>query len=94
MTLMLTITAELEARLADEARRRGLSTEDYTLQLLNQHVPPRDRAAAAVALIQAWIDGTNDAEQRQVGDFLTRALDEDRPSERKLFPPELEGVTW
>jgi len=36
----------------------------------------------------------NADEQKETGDFLVRALDEDRPSERKLFPPELEGVTW
>lgn len=93
MTLMLTIPAELEMRLAEEARRLGISTEDYTLQVLKQHVPPGDRAAA-VSLIQSWIDGANEAEQKQIGDFLTRSLDEDRPSDRKLFPPELEGVTW
>ncbi|MEO1558612.1 MAG: hypothetical protein AAFS12_02920, partial [Cyanobacteria bacterium J06632_19] len=26
--------------------------------------------------------------------FLIKALDEDRLSERKLFPPEMKGVSW
>jgi hypothetical protein len=33
-------------------------------------------------------------EQQETGDYLIRVLDEDRLSERKLFPPELKGVTW
>ena len=53
---MLTIPAELEARLVEQARRLGLSTEDYTLQLLSRHVPAAERAAAAVLLIQSWFD--------------------------------------
>ena len=28
------------------------------------------------------------------GEYLIRALDEDRLSDRPLFPPELKGVTW
>jgi hypothetical protein len=33
-------------------------------------------------------------EQQETGEYLIRVLDEDRLSERKLFPPELKGVTW
>ena len=47
-----------------------------------------------VALKVAKPGGENADEQKETGDLLVRALDEDRPSERKLFPPELEGVTW
>lgn len=53
----------------------------------------RDRRVL-IALLQSWIDADDAEEQQETGDFLIRALDEDRPSERKLFPPELEGVTW
>jgi hypothetical protein len=94
MTIQLTISPELEARLLEEARRRGISTEDYTRHVLDQHVPAQDRSAAAVALIQSWIDGADEAEQKRVGNLLARVIDEDRLSDRKLFPPELEGVTW
>ena len=34
------------------------------------------------------------AEQQETGEYLIRILDEDRLSNRKLFPPELKGVTW
>jgi hypothetical protein len=46
------------------------------------------------ALLQFWIDEGDVDEQTNTGQYLIRALDEDRPSERKLFPPDMEGVTW
>ena len=33
-------------------------------------------------------------EQKETFEYLLRVLDEDRPSERKLFPPELKGISW
>jgi len=67
---------------------------DYTLDFLAHHVPARNRQAAAVALLQSWIDKGDTDEQKDTGDFLIRHLDEDRLSERKHFPPELEGISW
>jgi hypothetical protein len=58
-------------------------------------VKPTDRdCRELIALLQFWINADDAEEQKETGDFLIRALDEDRPSERKLFPPELKGVTW
>ena len=94
MPLVLNIPPELEERLAEAARQLGISSADYALQALQRQVPANDRRAKLTALLQSWIDGPNADEQKETGDFLVRALDEDRPSERKLFPPELEGVTW
>ena len=94
MTLTLKLPPELERRLAREARRKGMPLDQYTLHLLNEHVPAGDRAAEAVRLLQSWIDEGDAAEQKATGDYLVQALDEDRPSDRKLFPPELKGVTW
>ena len=45
-------------------------------------------------LLQSWIDSGDDQEQKETGDYLIQALDEDRLSDRRLFPPELKGVTW
>ncbi len=50
--------------------------------------------ADLVAMLQSWIDQDDPDEQKDTGEYLIRVLDEDRPSERKLFPPELKGVTW
>ncbi len=94
MTLVLNIPPDLEKRLADEARRLGISTSEYALQALSRQVPGDEQRANISALLQSWIDEPNIEEQKETGDFLVRALDEDRPSERKLFPPELEGITW
>ena len=33
-------------------------------------------------------------EQRETIEYLVRALDEDRLSDRKLFPKELKGKSW
>ena len=94
MTLTLNLAPDLEHRLAEAARRSGKPADAYTLDLLRQHLSPADRRAEAVALLQTWIDSGNAAEQTETGEYLVRTLDEDRPSNRKLFPPELKGVTW
>ena len=36
----------------------------------------------------------SEEEQRETIEFLLRALDEDRLSDRKLFSEELKGKTW
>lgn len=45
-------------------------------------------------LLQSWIQDGDGKEQKETGEFLVQALDEDRLSDRPLFPPELKGVTW
>ena len=45
-------------------------------------------------LIQSWIDEDDPGEQRETLEGLVRALDEDRLSNRKLFPPALKGKSW
>jgi hypothetical protein len=94
MTLTLPLTPDLEQRLTQEANRLGVAPAEYALRILDQHVPSPDRRAALLALLRSWVEEGDAEEQRQTGDHLVRALDEDRLSDRKLFPPELEGVTW
>jgi hypothetical protein len=47
-----------------------------------------------VELIQSWIDEGDADEQREIGEYLILALDEDRIGQRKLFPQELKGISW
>jgi hypothetical protein len=94
MTLTLNLPPDIEERLQHEAERQGLPTVTLTLQLLDQHLPSKDPRAELVSLLQSWMDDSDDQEQKETGDYLIQALDEDRPSDRRLFPPELEGVTW
>jgi hypothetical protein len=94
MTLDHKLTPVLEKRLKEEAERRHLSASECALELLRSQLPELDRRAAAVAALQAMYDEGDEQEQRETGDFLIKALDEDRLSDRKLFPAELKGITW
>ena len=93
MTLTLTLPPGLEQRLEEESKRQHVSPTEYALHVLEQHLSPLDRQTQLIALIQNWIDDDDVAEQKSTGDYLIQVLDEDRLSDRKLFPKELEGVT-
>lgn len=94
MTLKIDLTSELEQRLAQEAERRGVPAETLTIELLEEHLPAPDRQDVLVSLLKSWVEEGDLQEQRETGEYLIRSLDEDRLSDRKLFPPELQGVTW
>jgi hypothetical protein len=94
MTLTIDLTSELEQRLAREANRRGVAAETLTLELLDEYLPASDRRAELISLLNSWTEDGDPEEQRETGEYLIRSLDEDRLSDRKLFPPELRGVTW
>lgn len=94
MTLTLILSPELEKRLVKEAKRRGIAPDQYAAQLLAESIPLEDRRVEAVSLLQSWIDEEDDEEQRQTGEYLVRVLEQDRLSDRKLFPPELKDVSW
>ncbi len=46
---------------------------------------PSRQVQSAIALLRSWQEGDAE-EQRETWEFLRKALDEDRPSYRKLFP--------
>jgi len=97
MTITLRLSPETEERLQAAARSHGIAPAEYALEVLERDLSDRPHAGRneeAAALLQSWIDQGNVEEQRKAYEYLTRVLDEDRPTERKLFPPELEGVTW
>lgn len=93
MTLTLNLSPELEQYLLQEANQHGLSVEALALQLLTNSILLKQRQTEAVNLLQSWMDD-DDEEQQETGQYLIRALDDDRLSERKLFPSELKGMTW
>ena len=94
MNVTLDLTPELSRRLALAARQRGVPVDAYTVQLLDRHLPGDRQAGALVSLLQSWMDEENDGEQRDTGEYLVRALDDDRLSNRRLFPHEQKGLTW
>jgi hypothetical protein len=94
MTLTLNLPSEIEQYLLQEANRQGLSLESVTLQFLKSFILLRQKQTKAVNLLQSWMDDEDIEEQEETGQYLIRTLDEDRLSERKLFPVEMKGVTW
>jgi hypothetical protein len=94
MTLTLSLTPEIEQYLTEQAIERGLSTEDYALQLLATAVPRNEKNSKLANLLQRWIEQDAAEEQRETGDYLIQALDEDRLSDRPLYPTDMKGISW
>ncbi|WP_448603176.1 hypothetical protein [Thermoleptolyngbya sp.] len=94
MTLNLNLSPELEQYLLQEASQKGLSIEALALQLLTKSILLKQQQAEAVKLLQSWIDDEDSEEQQETGQYLVETLDKDRLSDRRLFPPELKGITW
>jgi hypothetical protein len=61
---------------------------------LQEHIPAADQRERLMALLESRIVAAEVADQNDDPDALLRAIDEDRLSDRPLFPPELKGVTW
>ena len=70
---------------------RRLSRPDETVRTDEW---PKDRAEGLAGLLRSWMDEESAEEQRETIEYLVRALDEDRLSDRKLFPEELKGESW
>lgn len=89
MTLQLHLSADLQARLQQEAERRGQSVEAVVLQLLDERLPivmTEERRAAAIAMLKRWEeeDAALTEEELAANEEVLRAIDENRPH-RKLF---------
>ncbi|WP_204138251.1 hypothetical protein [Halomicronema sp. CCY15110] len=94
MTLSIDLPPELEQYLLQEAKQQGLSVEAMTLQLLTKLLQLRQKQAETVDMLESWLEDEDVADQQETGEYLVQALDEDRLSERKLFPLEMQGITW
>ena len=96
MVIQLKLPAPLEERLKQEADRRGLTLDACVLQTLDQHLPPSgDRRSAALAMLEQWSneDAAMSPEEFAQNENVLRALDEDRPSYRRLFTDVLKEGT-
>ncbi len=65
-----------------------------TSYLLKDTILEQEKQTKLVNLLQSWIDEEDEQEQQETGEYLIEALNQDRLSERPLFPAELKGVTW
>jgi hypothetical protein len=94
MTLTLSLPPELEQYLIQEAQQQGLSVETYALQLIQESIVQKEKQLKIVNVLQSWIDESDEQEQHETGEYLINALDENRLSNRQLFPQELKGISW
>ena len=94
MTLTLALPPAVEESLTREAVRQGVPLDIYALRVLEQHVLPQSRSDRAAAALQAWRDDASRRDQQEPENDLLQAIDQDRLSDRPLFPPELKGVSW
>ena len=69
-------------------------TNRLLAELADQGEPQDDVAEGLGGLLQSWMNDESAEEQRETLEYLLHALDEDRLSDRKLFPKELKGKTW
>jgi len=94
MPLTLNLTSEIEQYLSQKAREKGLSLEAYVLKLLKDTILEQEKQTKLVNLLQSWIDEEDEQEQKETGEYLIEALDQDRLSDRPLFPSQLKGISW
>jgi hypothetical protein len=94
MELELNLPPELDARLRGEAERQGLSPAAVAVKVLDEHLPSSDRAAQLGALLASWQAEDESAPDDDPDYDFFQALDAARTSHRKLFPPELKGISW
>lgn len=62
-------------------------------EMAGEDESPAGQADGLAALFQSWKTEDDAGEQRETLEYLIRAMDEDRPPDRKLFPQELKGKT-
>ncbi|MEP7342955.1 MAG: hypothetical protein ABI977_34830 [Acidobacteriota bacterium] len=94
-TLLIVLPPDLEQRLAREASLQGMTPEQYANQAIKEHLAQLEKERREkMQSLRAWNDQYSKEEQKETWDYLVRVLDEDRPSERKLFPEEMKGVSW
>ncbi|HLK56655.1 MAG TPA: hypothetical protein VKU00_08830 [Chthonomonadaceae bacterium] len=83
MTLTLKLTPEEEAQLSAAAAEQGMAPDEYVLQAV-RHLLPGKETAKKIEALRSLLDD-DEEEQRETGEYLLHALDEDRLSSRKLF---------
>jgi hypothetical protein len=68
--------------------------ETYAVQLIQKSTLQKEKQLKIVNVLQSWIDESDEQEQQETGEYLINALDENRLSNRQLFPQELKGISW
>jgi hypothetical protein len=88
MTLTLDLPPDLESSLSQAANQQSLTVEEFAIQILTFAFTQKERQKKAVSLLQSWLSDADIEEQKITGAYLIEALDQDRLSDRLLFPNE------
>lgn len=94
MTLQLDLPQQLEERLREEAQRLGLAADAVTLKLLDEHLPQQTPPLKLPSMFNQWEQEDRSPAEREDDYNFFEAIDAARTSNRKLFPPELKGISW
>ena len=94
MTLTLDLPPNLESSLFQSANQQSLTVEEFVIQMLTSAFMQKERQKKAVSLLESWLSDTDIEEQKTTGAYLIEALDQDRLSDRLLFPDEMKGKSW
>ncbi len=94
MTLTLDLPPNLENSLFQAANQQSLTVEEFVIQMLTSAFIQKERQKKAVSLLESWLSDADIEEQKTTGAYLVEALDQDRLSNRLLFPDEMKGKSW
>lgn len=94
MTLTLDLPPNLENSLFQAANQQSLTVEEFVIQILTSAFMQKERQKKAVSLLESWLSDADIEEQKTTGAYLIEALDQDRLSDRLLFPDEMKGKSW
>ena len=72
MTLNLRLTPEIELHLTQRAEQKGISVEDYTLEILTGYLFKKDKQSSLVNLLDSWLDEDDAREQERLASTATR----------------------
>ena len=84
MSLTVELENELEERVREEAKKRGLQADEYVRKIVNERLPVETDEFAA--LVQSWIDEGDEEEQRATLKAIQLGLNENHSSCRVMFP--------
>lgn len=94
MTLIIKLAPSIEKYVLHKSQEAGVSAEEYVARVLVEYASRSEQQDRLVAVLDSWIEKGDAREQTETGEYLVSVLDEDRSSFRKLFPPELKGISW
>ena len=94
MTLTLDLPPNLENSLFQAANQQSLTVEEFVIQMLTSAFMQKERQKKAVRLLESWLSDADIEEQKTTGAYLIEALDQDRLSNRLLFPDAMKGKSW